>query len=388
MIILILLLILIQLSDSYCAELYEKMQSLYLKDLIMEPRNIGLEDATVLLNSVAIPFCIIAALAPMLRVLVDYIGKKKVLLISFVLVMSGAIICALTNNWLCFLLGSALVSFGCSVDIQYVYIVEDIKADKRGTVRGVLAAVAALAGMLVAFVRNRSDNWRILYLCGIIAVAVVIFITLILLPKDTRKIEKKEKVKIVNKTPVKEILTYLLPLFVWGIGVAGATYYNEPITSMTLKNEDDIQKVLLIQPVVTTLTTLVSGYLSDKFSRKKIIIADIVMALLGTIIFAVIGMSGAYNPILMGIGWGIMIGGYFGATNLMLLVVTENAPAERIGRVSALSAYFNGAGTGVGMVLISILGSFFGMGPSKLLIMVPVVVITIIIVLFQKWKAS
>ena len=34
---LILLLILIQLSDSYCAELYEKMQSLYLKDLIMEP---------------------------------------------------------------------------------------------------------------------------------------------------------------------------------------------------------------------------------------------------------------------------------------------------------------------------------------------------------------
>ena len=85
MMILILLLILIQLSDSYCAELYEKMQSLYLKDLIMEPRNMGLEDATVLLNSVAIPFCIAVAMAPMARVLVDYIGKKKVFLFDLLL---------------------------------------------------------------------------------------------------------------------------------------------------------------------------------------------------------------------------------------------------------------------------------------------------------------
>ena len=118
MLVLILLLILIQFGDSFCAELYDKVQSLYLKDLLMVPKNMELEEATVLLNSAAIPFCIIAALAPVTRVLVDYIGKKKVLLLSMAILIVGCVICVFTNNWLVFLLGSALVSFGCSVDMQ------------------------------------------------------------------------------------------------------------------------------------------------------------------------------------------------------------------------------------------------------------------------------
>lgn len=385
----ILLLIIIQLGDSFNSELYNKIQSLYLKDLVMVPQNINLEEATIMLNQAAIPFCIIAALAPMARALVDYIGKKKVLLISFLAIVIGGIICFFTDNWLLFLLGNAFVSFGCSMDIQYVYIVQDIKADRRGTIRGVLAAVAALAGMLVAVVRKRSLNWRSLYFWGIIAVAAVIIIVMFLMPKDAgRETEKKKRVKTNFKmTSVKEIMPYLLPLFVWGVGVSGVTFYNEPITSMTLKKESDIQLALIIQPVITTITTLVSGYLSDKLSRKKVILADIIIALTGTVIFVIAGLCKINNPVLMGIGWGIMIGGFFGATNLMLLVVTENAPADKIGRVSALSSYFNGAGTAVGMVLISILGNIFGTGISKLLIIVLVTVVTLAVIIFQK-KAS
>jgi MFS family permease len=148
-----------QLGDSYCSELYDKIQSLYLKDLLMIPMDITLNEATVLLNSVAIPFYVIAALAPMSRVLVDYIGKKKVFLMSFCVLVMGVLICMTTDNWLLFLLGNSLVSFGCSVDIQYIYIVDEFESNKRGTVRGILAAVAALAGMGVAFVRKISANW-------------------------------------------------------------------------------------------------------------------------------------------------------------------------------------------------------------------------------------
>lgn len=194
MIILILLLILIQLGDSFCAELYDKIQSLYLKDLLMVPQNINLEEATILLNQTAIPFYVISALAPMARVAVDYIGKKKVLLLSFAVLVTGCVICAITNNWLVFLLGNALVSFGCSVDIQYIYIVDEIKENRRGTVRGILAAVAALAGMGVAFVRkgfvseNNSD-WRKIYIAGLIIVVIVIIITMLLLPRDVKRVK-------------------------------------------------------------------------------------------------------------------------------------------------------------------------------------------------------
>lgn len=41
--VLIAILIIIQIGDSYCSELYDKIQSLFLMDLIMNPLNMSLE---------------------------------------------------------------------------------------------------------------------------------------------------------------------------------------------------------------------------------------------------------------------------------------------------------------------------------------------------------
>lgn len=384
-------LIFIQFSDSCCSELYDKIQSLYLKDLLMVPQNIELEEATVLLNSVAIPFYVIAALAPMAKILVDYLGKKKVLILSFGILMSGAAICMTTDNWLLFLLGNSLVSFGCSVDIQYIYIVDELREERRGTVRGVLAAVAAMAGMVIAFTRNGTGDWRKMYLVGIILVAVAVLVTMIWMPKDLRKPLPKATPKLLKeKEPgsIRGLMMYLLPLFFWGIGVAAVTFYNEPIVSMTLNNEDKIQTAMILQPIITMAITLVSGYLSDRLSRKKVIVADILIAIVGTVVFVITGIFKWELPVLIGVTWGMMIGGFFAATNLMLLVVTEKAPAEKIGRVAALSSYFNGAGTGVGMVIISVLGKLFNTGLAKLILIIPVGLITLTSILLLKKKAS
>lgn len=391
MVFLIFWLIFIQFSDSCCSELYDKIQSLYLEDLLMVPQNIGLEEATVLLNSVAIPFYVIAALAPLAKILVDYLGKKKVLILSFGVLMAGAAICMTTDNWLLFLLGNSMVSFGCSVDIQYIYIVDEIREERRGTVRGVLAAVAALAGMVVAFTRNGTGDWRKVYLVGIILVAVAVAVTMICMPKDNRKQLPKATQKLPKENTrgsIRGLMTYLIPLFFWGIGVAAVTFYNEPIVSMTLDNEDLIQKAMILQPVITMAITLVSGYLSDRLSRKKVIVADILIALVGTVVFVLTGIFKWELPVLIGVTWGMMIGGFFAATNLMLLVVTEKAPAEKIGRVAALSSYFNSAGTAVGMVLISVLGNVLNTRFAKLTLIIPVAVITLVSILLLKKRAS
>lgn len=391
MVFLIFWLIFIQFSDSCCSELYDKIQSLYLEDLLMVPQNIGLEEATVLLNSVAIPFYVIAALAPLAKILVDYLGKKKVLILSFGMLMVGAAICMTTDNWLLFLLGNSMVSFGCSVDIQYIYIVDEIREERRGTVRGVLAAVAALAGMVVAFTRNGTGDWRKVYLVGIILVAVAVAVTMICMPKDNRKQLPKATQKLPKENArgsIRGLMIYLIPLFFWGIGVAAVTFYNEPIVSMILDNEDLIQKAMILQPVITMAITLVSGYLSDRLSRKKVIVADILIALVGTVVFVLTGIFKWEMPVLIGITWGMMIGGFFAATNLMLLVVTEKAPAEKIGRVAALSSYFNSAGTAVGMVLISVLGNVLNTRFAKLTLIIPVAVITLVSILLLKKRAS
>lgn len=425
---LIILLILMQLGDSYCSELYDKIQSLYLKDLLMIPMDITLNEATVLLNSVAIPFYVIAAMAPMARVLVDYIGKKKVFLISFSVLIVGIIICMTTNNWLLFLLGNSLVSFGCSVDIQYIYIVDEFESHRRGTIRGILAAFAALAGMGVALARRISQQWRAVYFIGLIVLVIIIIIMLFCLPKEKhskmllkkqaqmtskkqKKIFSKVQTKLANKKnniepdnksnekiAVKDIVSYLIPLFVWGIGVSGVNFYNEPLSVVILKDENLVSATIFIQPVVTILVTLFSGYFSDRISRKKVIFADIVISCVGAAVFlgmvpamntviaennqvisdTIRGIAPIANAALVGIGWGMMIGGYFAATNLMLLVVTEKAPANRIGRVSALSSYCNGAGNAIGMVLTSILGNATNAGVAKMLIIIPVSLLTVV----------
>lgn len=391
MVFLIFWLIFIQFSDSCCSELYDKIQSLYLEDLLMVPQNIGLEEATVLLNSVAIPFYVIAALAPLAKILVDYLGKKKVLILSFCVLMAGAAICMTTDNWLLFLLGNSMVSFGCSVDIQYIYIVDEIREERRGTVRGVLAAVAALAGMVVAFTRNGTGDWRKVYLVGIILVAVAVAVTMICMPKDSGKQLPKATQKLPKENArgsIRGLMIYLIPLFFWGIGVAAVTFYNEPIVSMTLDNEDMIQTAMIIQPIITMAITLVSGYLSDRLSRKKVIVADILIAIVGTVVFVLTGIFKWELPVLIGVTWGMMIGGFFAATNLMLLVVTEKAPAEKIGRVAALSSYFNSAGTAVGMVLISVLGNVLNTRFAKLTLIIPVAVITLVSILLLKKRDS
>lgn len=380
------ILIVVQLADSYGAELFDKTQSLYLKDLIMIPRNMDLESATILLNKVAIPFYIISALAPLARALTDYIGKKKVLIINFLIMIVGLFICITTNNYLLFLTGNAIIAFSCSTDIQYLYIVTDMDERKRASVRGIFAAVAALAGIGVSFARkilvdDSAYSWRKLYLISVILSVIVLVLSFTLLRKDNPK-----QIPIVKeKTNIKtKVWLYMIPLFLWGLAVPSINFYNEPITTMMLEDTKLIEMALFVQPLVTVVITLLCGIIADRIKRLYMIYLDIGIALVGMLIFIGTGISG----VVTGIAWGMMIGGYFSATNLMLLVVFEYSPASKIGRISALSAYANGAGTGLGMVLISAISHKINTRNSKIIMYIPIAVITVIILYIISRKSK
>lgn len=158
--VLIAILIIIQFGDSYCSELYDKIQSLFLMDLIMNPLNMSLEDATVMINSVAIPFYAISLISPVFRGMVDYLGKKKVLLLNLLLYIPGLLLCMTTRKYIVFLIGNSLISLSTSVDIQYIYIASFIDEKKRATVRGILAAAAALSAASVPVIRKVAITGR------------------------------------------------------------------------------------------------------------------------------------------------------------------------------------------------------------------------------------
>lgn len=89
-----------------------------------------------------------------------------------------------TRKYIVFLIGNSLISLSTSVDIQYIYIASFIDEKKRATVRGILAAAAALSAASVPVIRKvaitgRPYDYARMYGIGIAItafVAVIVFI--------------------------------------------------------------------------------------------------------------------------------------------------------------------------------------------------------------------
>lgn len=386
--VLIAILIIIQIGDSYCSELYDKIQSLFLMDLIMNPLNMSLEDATVMINSVAIPFYAISLMSPVFREMVDYLGKKKVLLLNLLLYIPGLLLRMTTRKYIVFLIGNSLISLSTSVDIQYIYIASFIDEKKRATVRGILAAAAALSAASVPVIRKvaitgRPYDYARMYGIGIAITAFVAVIVFIFLPWDKKQTTTEKITQLPtcgNKRNSALIYLYIV-IFAWGAGTSGIKFYNEPMITMRFKTDYIINRILFIQPLITIIINIASGIMGDRLSRRKAICADVAATVVSLILFIV-----SKNYIITAAAYGIMIGAYFSAANIIMLVIMESSPKERIGRNFAWATVYNSVGNAIGMVLISILAKKIGTSAAKSVILIIPAVLTVTGIIIRPWK--
>ena len=386
---LIAILIIIQIGDSYCSELYDKIQSLFLRDLVMNPLNMSLEDATVMINSVAIPFYAISLMSPVFRGMVDYLGRKKVLLLNLLLYIPGLLLCMTTRKYIVFLIGNSLISLSTSVDIQYIYIASFIDEKKRATVRGILAAVAALSAASVPVIRRiaitgRPYDYTRMYGIGIAITAFVAVIVFIFLPWDKNQTTTEKITQLptyANKRNSALIYLYIV-IFAWGAGTSGIKFYNEPMITMRFKTDYIINMILFIQPLITIIINIASGIMGDRLSRRKAICA-VAATVVSLILFIV-----SKNYIITAAAYGIMIGAYFFAANIIMLMIMEASPKERIGRNFAWATVYNSVGNAIGMVLISILAKRIGTSAAKSVILIIPAVLTVTGIIIRPRKVS
>lgn len=384
---LIAILIIIQIGDSYCSELYDKIQSLFLRDLVMNPLNMSLEDATVMINSVAIPFYAISLMSPVFRGMVDYLGRKKVLLINLLLYIPGLLLCMTTRKYIVFLIGNSLISLSTSVDIQYIYIASFIDEKKRATVRGILAALSAASVPVIRriAITGRPYDYTRMYGIGIAITAFVAVIVFIFLPWDKKQTTTEKITQLPtcgNKRNSALIYLYIV-IFAWGAGTSGIKFYNEPMITMRFKTDYIINMILFIQPLITIIINIASGIMGDRLSRRKAICADVAATVVSLILFIV-----SKNYIITAAAYGIMIGAYFSAANIIMLMIMEASPKERIGRNFAWATVYNSVGNAIGMVLISILAKRIGTSAAKSVILIIPAVLTVTGIIIRPRKVS
>lgn len=169
-----------QLADSFCAEIYSKMQSFILDDYIIRGTGLDMNEAVSKLGYMMLPFYIVPALSPLARVFVDKYGKNRVMSANFILLIAGCVICAISGNIIAFLIGNAIITFAVSVDIQNMYVARELPKEKRATVRGIMSGVSAGAAMLIPLLRKylveRGAGWKGIYVA---AVPVCVFVLII-----------------------------------------------------------------------------------------------------------------------------------------------------------------------------------------------------------------
>ena len=389
--ILICIILIMQLFDSYCTDLFSKLQSFLLSDFLIDGRGMSLQDSVSYMGYASLPFYVIPMLAPLVRMSVDKIGIKPLFIGNIIVLIVGCMLCAFASSLIVYLIGNGLVIFSSSMDLQYIYIAEEIPEHRRATVRGISAGVAAAATMLIPALRSqlidiRGYSWRSLYVAAI-GIGAGTFLISLLLRKSVRnstRTSKEDAPKNTDRTialPKEErkraICSLYIALFLFGMATNGITAYNEPLLSFSKATTTQIRNTLLIQPVVSLVINVLSGYLADKISRKSIILADMLLSAISLIVY-VSGIQLGYAGVVSGVAWGFMIGCYFSAANLMILTVLEYAEEGKIGKVSAMSNYANVAGNAIGLLFCTFLVKYTGMSAIKLISAIPVIVVSFI----------
>lgn len=394
-----------QFCDSFCTELFSKLQSLYTTDFLIIGRGMTSQNALAYLSMVNFPFLIVSWLAPLGRILIDRWGRNLIYLLNICCMILGCIVCFFAPNLIIFLFGNAILTFSYSLDIQYIYIVDEVSPGHRATIRGITSGISALASILLPIARRllitQLDlSWKYMYITTIGFCILLLLASLLLL----RKLTGPQPTDCHTHSPaftstgksslLRRLMNFLvhlhtlsgfrqiaLPLAFAGVATAGISFYNEPLLAFSSRNELTVDTILIIQPIVLLVMSVIYGFLADHGNRRLVLAICATVSGISLICFCVIAETGT-GVLLPGICWGLMYSSYYSLVNLLQLMIIELAPSDATGKFSAASVVIYGLGDTIGLLLTSLLTGVLGMTVSKLVTALPFLLITLLLLLF------
>jgi predicted MFS family arabinose efflux permease len=369
------------------------MQSFILADFFPDKSE---STAISALNMAVVPFYAFSVIGLLLKSVSDRAGQNVVILITLFILLSGCIICMKSTSLIAFLLGTGMITLSTSVDIQYLFIVSAIPADKRAVVRGILGTLATFSAMMIPVFRRLYGNWRNIYLPTVIlTVPVIVIIALFTrFSKENKRLNYCTEPTDNRRSGFKSVLKnrinlrrYLVLYMLFGVGTAGITLYNEPMVKFSGTDESGMFAVLFVQPVVLMVVTLLGGVLGDHVSRVKAIILNSILSIISLAAFLL--LCGSVSALYSGILWGMMTALYYNAEAMFQLMILESAGLECIGRTAALSTCFYGVGDGIGMILANLLTKEVGISAAKFMVCVPVLIfVSAMLIFFDNMKCT
>ena len=340
----------------------------------------------------------------------DRFGRKIFLVLNTVAMGAGMFVVYLAGamgSAAVYVMGSLLITFFIAHDMQAVYVLETVPAKHRFTYLSVISAVGSLGAILIPIMRravmgNNTQLWHRVFLVPAILAAVVGLIAMltaretdVFIHNRIRFLEMTDEEREAEKAQRRseaQAQGGLLPAFKFAfrhkqlrwlfictmfvsVAMIGTMYYQQIMTygyeaTYGASAPEVVTDALMVMPVIGAIFTLAKGFISDKFGRKPVAVVMASLTLIGIVGFF-LGITFAWNPVLVGIFTGMYAGGYWCTSDAMGgNMCAEASPTNLRASVLGAQSLCNMVGMGVSypaMIVVSIIAGNGALGITCLL---------------------
>lgn len=383
---LFMILALIYIVDEIASTISIQFQTNIVQEFFVQ--NMGMEygEGLSLLSALGFITYPVTALIVLYRPLADKFGRKPFLIVNTLCMATGLFIVYLSKNIYVYMIGSTLMGFMVSHDMQCVYILECSDEKTRARNYAIVKAVAILGTLLVPLLRdtlmkNVSERWHLVYLVpAIVGFCMALFALLfaketttflvkrIAYLKTTEK-ERQQQTKeqkeansqggIINAIKFafrhRQLRFLIVTCCCFYLASLATSTYSTVMSQSAKMSEEEITQALYLYPVGNALFTFIAGMLSDRFGRKTTIItmsASAVVCYSAFIAFGVLHLT----PYLTGFFIGGFMGSYWGAGDTIGgIMFSESAPTNLRSSVTVINTLLNGIMGGLATIITMVL---------------------------------
>ena len=418
LVVLIGVILLVDLLDNFVTSVNSNVTSCYINEFFVNGHLFGKEweyqDGLALNSTFNLVGYVLGLIVPFYKALGDKYGRKPLFIISTLGMATGLIVVFFSKTYFGFLIGSFIISFFISHDIQILYILEEAPSAKRATIYSLLKGLGALGTFFIPLLRatvmkNDPTLWRNIYILpGIVGlgIAVVVFffakeskvyvddrMEYLEIPFEQRieeeKRKKLEKKANANKSGIfnaikyifqhKELRTLIIIKTIFDAAIIAMTYYESIMASASMSTED-ITKALFPYPLIYCASVILSGFLADKIGRKTIIV---IFGSICVVSFGLFAYSAnnhdAFNPYLIGGFYGLYIGGYWIGRDYMEIISTEMVPTDIRASIIGAEGLLVYIGMAVGFAFVNIGILFMPIWLTCLIFAIPTITIAVVL---------
>ncbi|MGE1010602.1 MFS transporter, partial [Bacillus cereus] len=334
--------------------------------------------------------------APVFGMMSDRVGRKRMIIIGFIIFSISTFCTGLAKNFEILLLFRSLTGLSGAMMMPSIFalvgdkVTYESRGKAMGTIMGAMIGSTVIGVPIGAFL-SEIGNWQwTFYSIGLLTLFLTLLVNHILRNEKERNdvhvsltetVDAPLKMTVVNIS----VLFALLATFLWTIGLHGmfsyiGVYYENNFGISVGK----IGIVIFLAGVGSVAGNILGGKLADKIGKKSVIVIASIVSSISVMLFS-LSTGNLVIAIIVHIIWSLFIG--FGQASLTALI-SELKPAVR-GTVMALnsSAMYIGMTIASGVASLAISNGFPFSSLGTMCAIASLLVLPIIFVLVQE-KAS